>query len=80
LSPASTFIAVAIVVWPGVPSGLCETASVVFDDVHFHALRMIAGLDVAVFATRAWRRGIKIVVDANVGRTCVHVELNVSAD
>lgn len=81
LSPASTSIAISIVVWPGVPRGLAEAVAIVFNDVHLHARWFPLALDVTIVGSfeiaGIWRDQVKIVIDTSVRAARVNVKLHI---
>lgn len=80
-TPTTTFVTIAIMVGPRVPGGLAVAVAVVFYDIHFHTLRGVVRLDVAVVgevgSIRA--RRVEVVVHSAVCPGGIHLELDVSA-
>jgi len=81
LSPASTTIAVSIVVWPSVPSSLREAIAIVLNDVHLHTRWLPLALDVAIVGSfevaGIWRDRVEVVIHTSVSSARVHVELHI---
>lgn len=70
-------------IWPRVPSCLCQAVPVIFDDVHFHARWFAHCLNIAVIArfeiAWVWRYNVKIVVHTSFRIRSVDLKLNVTA-
>jgi len=78
LAVAAIFITTAVFVGPCVPGGLSETSTIVFNDVHLHALWTSVWLNITVSTATIRRSSIEVVIDTTMRTGYIHIKLNIS--